>query len=113
MLKNKYVRPTRTALFALLLAGGLLLTHSARAVVQDSLPAQPTPMPTQATLPQDASTPKKSASASQSKVSPYARMNREHAQARAPGAASATTASPPPTVSPAARKGKSGVAKKN
>ena len=66
-------------------------------------------MPAQATLPQEAGAPKQVTSKSQSKVSPYAKMNRQRAQ---DDAARATTA-PPTAATHAARKGASGGAKKN
>lgn len=102
MLKDKRTRPIPTALLAVLFTGGLLLTLSARAVAADSRPSQATP-------PQEAGTPKQGALGSQSKVSPYAKMNRQHAQTRE----GVATTPPPPTASPAARKGKSGAAKKS
>jgi hypothetical protein len=97
MLKNKRTRPTRTALLAVLLAGGLLLTQSAQAAVQDSEAAQKT------------AAPRRDASAAQPKVSPYARMNRQRSQADAAAAKGA----PHPTALHATRKGAKGGARKN
>ena len=74
MLTNNHTRPTTTALLAVLLAGGLLLTQSASAVVQDSQPAQAT------------GAPKQGVSTVQPKVSPYTKMNRQRSQANATGA---------------------------
>ena len=102
MLNTRFLSPTRIALLSVIAVGGLLSNHAARAIVPDSTPAE-------ATLPKETSAPKQVTSKSQSKVSPYAKINRQRAQ---DDAARATTV-PPTAATHAARKGASGGARKN